>query len=586
MRAALTTRLFTMACAITLLCCNPVVGQALKKEGMTGQLDSLNRRAYDYPVQVLRACDSLLTKARNTNNAKEEGLLLMIKGVAETSLGNDNAALRNHMRSYHLFDSINYNYGKIYSLCNIAITHLNMYNYKEGREYALKALAITDKDDHNNLKTIYVNLGVSYEYEENDQKAIEYYRKAIPHLEKMKDYNGMAITYHNIGGIYNETGDYANAQLYNLKALEYQKRSGSKNTLAMISFSLADIYREYKEYKKAGEYLESGHALAQELKSPYYMDLYYEGMARLFEKKGDHRNRAIYLERLIVHRDSTFSEEKLAATTALEAEFRNSLKTKEIELLKTQKKLDDEKIERNTITRWVSLIILLLCLVIIFVLYRNYRLKQRANLLLGYEKLQLEEENLQLENENILVQFDTLKNQVSPHFLFNSLNALASLIKSDPDKAVEFTGVFAKIFRNVLELKDRHLIKLHEELQHVNNYFYLQKMRFGDSLLVNTSIPADRLNDYLPHFSLQMVVENAIKHNAATQAQPLHITISVEGDYLKVVNNLQYRRNVEDSTGMGINNIISRYKFLNAAVPVFEVVNNEYIAKLPLIKEE
>ena len=138
----------------------------------------------------------------------------------------------------------------------------------------------------------------------------------------------------------------------------------------------------------------------------------------------------------------------------------------------------------------------------------------------------------------------------------------------------------------MLELKDRHLIKLHEELQHVNNYLYLQKMRFGDSLVVNTSIPAGRLNDYLPHFSLQMVVENAIKHNVATQAQPLNITISVEGKYLKVANNLQQRRNVEDSTGTGINNIISRYKFLDTTAPVFEVINNEYIAKLPLIKEE
>lgn len=578
-------RSLLLACAMA-LCCPAALGQQKKDDKMMKRIDSLNQLAYDYPVEIQRVCDSLMVLAQKGKRAKETGMLLMVRGVAETSLGNDNKALETHMQSYHLFDSIHFKPGKIYSLCNIAATHLNINNYKEARHYLNKALALTDKNNANNLKTIYINLGVSYEYEENDQKAIEYYRKAMPYLEELKDYNGIAVNLHNISGIYKETGDYASAKTYALKALEYQKRSGSINTQAMISFSLADIYRYYKDFEMSRQYLDEGYRLAQELQSPYYMDLYYEGMARWYEQKGDHKNRAVYLEKLMVHRDSTFTREKLEAATSLEANFQNSLKTKEIELLKTQKKLDDEKIERSNITRWVSLIILLLCLAIIFVLYRNYRLKQRANLLLGYEKSQLEEENLQLENENILVQFDTLKNQVSPHFLFNSLNALTSLIKSDPDKAVEFTGVFAKIFRNVLELKDRHLIKLHEELQHVNNYLYLQKMRFGDSLIVNTSIPAERLNDYLPHFSLQMVIENAIKHNVAAQAQPLHITITVEGEYLKVANNLQQRRNAEDSTGTGINNIISRYRYLNSILPTFEVANNEYVAKLPLIKEE
>jgi tetratricopeptide (TPR) repeat protein len=571
---------------VLLLCCAFAFGQRPKMDKLMRRIDSLNNLAFDHPVEVIHTCDSLIAIARQEKRAKEQGLLLMVKGVAETSLGNNTQALKDHMQSYHILDSIGFEKGRIYGLCNVAATHLNIGNYKEGQDYLYKALAITTKKDANNLKTIYVNLGVCNEYAGNPKKAIEFYRMAVPYQEKLQDYYGLAVNYHNIAEVYKVMNDYKNAESNSMKAIEYQKKSGSTNALAMIAFSMAGLYTHQGQFEKAGRYFEIGRKAGIELKSPYYRELYYEGMADWSKAKGDYKNCAVYLEKLLQMRDTMNSEEKTKINSAIEAKFQTSLKTKEIELLKTQKKLDDSKIESNRIGRMVFFIISLLCIAIIFILYRNYKLKQRANLLLGRQKSELEEQNLRLENENILVQFETLKNQVSPHFLFNSLNALASLIKTDPDKALEFTGVFSKIFRNALDLKDRHLITLQEELQHVNAYFYLQKMRFGDSLVVNTTIPAEQLNHYLPPFSLQMVVENAIKHNVVTLAQPLNITITVAGGCLVVANDLQQRQHVEDSTGTGVSNIISRYKYLNADQPVFEVRNNEYIVQLPLIKDE
>lgn len=560
--------------------------QIKKGDAFRNRIDSLNRVAFDEPVKVSKMANSLLKIAKQNKRIIDWGLLLQVKGVAETSLGNNPEALRYHMRSYHIFDSINNDEGKIYALINIGAVHLNQENFKKGQDYLFRALSISDKKDANILKTIYVNLGVSYEYTGNQKQAVEYYNKAIPYLEQAKDYNGLAVNYHNIAEAFNTLQDYKSAEVSELKALEYHKKAGSKSTLAMISLRLGSLYVKSGQLEKAKSYLEAGGKAAHELDSPYYKETFYQEMAEYCKVAGEPAKGIVYLQQLMALREKIHSDEIIETNARIEGQFQNNIKTNEIQLLKLQKKFDASKIEKNRFWGIFFLIISVLCAVIILIMYRNYKFKQEANLLLKIERTKLKEQNLQLKNENILVQFETLKNQVSPHFLFNSLNALASLIRTNPTKAVEFTNAFSKIFRNTLELKDRHLVTLEEELQHVNAYLSLQKMRFGENLIINISIPADKMKDYLPPFSLQMVIENAVKHNSITSGQPLKIDIGIEGDFLVVKNNLQLRKFVEDSTETGVRNIRSRYKYVTALEPVFEIRNNEYYVQLPLIQEE
>lgn len=550
------------------------------------RIDSLNKIAFDHPVPVLKKADSLVRLALQKKRPIDYGLLLQVKGVAETSLGNNARALSLHMKSYQVFDSIGNNEGKILALINIGTVYMNFENIPKSREYLLNALSLTPKNDDNLLKTIYVNLGVACTYENDFAKAIGYYLKAIPYLQRKNDQNGLAVNYHNIAACYNEMHDFANTEAYELKALKHYNQSGSKSTLAMISLELGKLYTTHDQSEKARQYLEIGGKAAHELDSPYYRDTYYEYTADWFKANGNYKESTAYLEKLVALRDTIHSDETLQANAMLEQQFQSSLQAKEIELLKVQKKLDAAKIEQNNIWRIVFALFTTLCIAIIFVLYRNYKLKQEANLLLNRKNDALAEQNLRLENENILVQFETLKNQVSPHFLFNSLNSLSMLISTDPQKAVAFTNAFSKIFRNALDLKDRHLVSVAEELQHVNAYLSLQKMRFGDNLSVETLIPSDRMKDYLPPFSLQMVIENAIKHNCISSDEPLTIKIGTSGSFLVVTNNLQTRQFVEDSTGTGIKNIASRYKYVTDLEPVFEVRNQEYYVQLPLIREE
>lgn len=560
--------------------------QIRRGDALRNRIDSLNKVAFDHPLPVLKMADSLSGLALRKKRPIDYGLLLQVKGVAKTSLGANSEALALHMKSYRVFDSIGNNEGKIFALINISTVYMNFENIPKSREYLLKALTLTQKKDYNLLKTIYVNLGVSYTYEDDFSKAIAYYLNAIPYLEHENDHNGLAVNYHNIAACYNEMKDLANAEAYELRALEHYRKSGSKSTLAMISLELGELYTQSRQLEKARKYLEIGGKAAHELNSPYYRDTYYEYLAQWFKVSGNYKESAVYLEKLVALRDTIHSDEAMQNNATLEQQFQSSLQAKEIELLKVQKKLSQSQMERTHFWRVVFSLISVLCLVIIVVLFRNFKLKQKANRLLKQEKNELAEQNLRLENENILVQFETLKNQVSPHFLFNSLNALASLIGTDPKKAIAFTNAFSKIFRNALELKDRPLVALSDELQHVNAYLALQQIRFGDNLRVNITVPSDRMKEYLPPFSLQMVIENAIKHNRISSDDPLEIAITAKDGFVVVTNNLQMRQFVEDSTGTGIANIRSRYKYVTSAEPVFEIRNQQYYVELPLITEE
>ncbi|TBX67003.1 tetratricopeptide repeat protein [Flavobacterium silvisoli] len=561
-------------------------GQIRKGDAFRNKIDSLNRVAFDAPVRVAKMTDSMLVIAKQKKRSVDIGLLLLVKGITETCMGNNGKALKYHMRSYAIFDSLNLNEGKVFSLGNLAAVELNMENYPKARLYLNRALQITDKKDFNNLKNIYVNLGVSYDHAGDYHKAIEYYQKAIPYMQQSQNYNSVAMNFHNMAVAYGELKDFKNAEYYSLKALEYQKKSGSERTLAIVTLALGDLYTDYNQLEKAKKYLDIAGKTARALKTPYYIQAYYEEYYEWLKKKGNYKQAAVYSDSLIAITNKINSEDRLQATTELEARFENNIKSKEIELLKVQKKLQATEIKKNETWRYILALITVLCIIIIFILYRNYKLNQKANQLLSQEKDALEKQNLRLENENILVQFETLKNQVSPHFLFNSLNALSSLIKTNQQKAVEFTNLFSKIFRNTLELKDRHLITLAEELQHVNAYLQLQKMRFDDNLVLDVQIDSQALNGFLPPFSLQMVIENAVKHNIISSEAPLYISISNTGDFLRVTNNLQQRNYVEDSTKTGLKNIISRYKYITTLQPVFEIRNDQFVVELPIIKEE
>lgn len=191
-----------------------------------------------------------------------------------------------------------------------------------------------------------------------------------------------------------------------------------------------------------------------------------------------------------------------------------------------------------------------------------------------------------LKRKNIQSQFESLKNQVNPHFLFNSLNALSSLVHTDPLKAEEFIDEFAKIYRYVLDIKDKVLVPLKEEYHFIKSFIFLQQIRFEKNLQIEIHIEEAHFADFIPPLSLQELIENAIKHNEVSEENPLHISIYTENNMLVVRNNLQKRMQKIASTKTGLRNINERYQMLSATSAHISEEANCFIVRLPLIKEE
>ena len=183
-------------------------------------------------------------------------------------------------------------------------------------------------------------------------------------------------------------------------------------------------------------------------------------------------------------------------------------------------------------------------------------------------------------------QFESLKNQLDPHFLFNSLNVLSSLIDENPGQAQRFTASMSKIYRYVLEQKDKELVTVEEELNFAKTYCDLLKTRFEDSVSFDFKVNDKDLKSYVVPLSLQLLLENCIKHNFATSAKPLHIKIYSENGNLLIENNLQQREQVKESAGIGLSNIVQRYSLLTKQNVFIEKSATFFKVKIPILTQK
>ena len=183
-------------------------------------------------------------------------------------------------------------------------------------------------------------------------------------------------------------------------------------------------------------------------------------------------------------------------------------------------------------------------------------------------------------------QFESLKNQLDPHFLFNSLNVLDSLIEENPVQAQRFTNSMSKIYRYVLEQKDKELVSVEEEIDFAKTYCELLKTGFEDAVTFDFNISEEDKKGFVVPLSLQLLLENSIKHNFATSSKPLNIKIFTEKGNLIIENNLQTRELPNKSTGVGLANIVSRYNLLTERNVFVEKSEAFFRVKLPILTEK
>ena len=188
-----------------------------------------------------------------------------------------------------------------------------------------------------------------------------------------------------------------------------------------------------------------------------------------------------------------------------------------------------------------------------------------------------------LKREQLALQYETLKSQVNPHFLFNNLNSLTSLISTNPDKAIDFVKKLSEVYRYVLDQKDHELVALDIELKFLESYIFLQKIRFETNL--NVQIDVESKNYKVIPLSLQMMVENAIKHNEISDRNPLLVHVfSTDDQYLTVENKLQKKAGSEGN-GSGIQNISDRYEYFTDRKVKISFTSDRFRISIPLLTD-
>ena len=272
----------------------------------------------------------------------------------------------------------------------------------------------------------------------------------------------------------------------------------------------------------------------------------------------------------------------------------------------------------DKITRWRYIIVIVLCMLLLshalgqgfFYLHTHFHvpaintqihhyLHPVRNLVIGiivvgscyiieliHQKQKVQVENEKLYSENILNQYEALKNQLNPHMLFNSLNTLQSLVREDKHIAISYIKELSTVLRYTLHDNENKSVTLKEEMNFVQAYIYLLKMRFEDNLSFQIEIDESVMNEYLPPMSLQLLVENAVKHNEISNRKPLMISVALTTDhYICVSNPIQAKLSTEAGTGVGLANLSKRYQLLYNKEILISADENTFEVKLPLINE-
>ncbi|MEL6253303.1 MAG: histidine kinase, partial [Bacteroidota bacterium] len=190
----------------------------------------------------------------------------------------------------------------------------------------------------------------------------------------------------------------------------------------------------------------------------------------------------------------------------------------------------------------------------------------------------------QLEKENVKARLRTLRNQISPHFLFNNFNTLYGLIDQEPQQAKAYLHKLSELYRQVLAKRNEELISLEEEIETLEAYLYLIRVRFPQDIEIELSLEKETEAYHIPPMCLQMLVENAIKHNAFNEDHPLKIQILQEGDQIVVNNSRQDKEDQVPSMGIGLENIDDRYRLLSDRSIRIEEKPASYQVIIPLLK--
>lgn len=555
---------------------------ALRTE--TARLDALLRE--QPPAVVLHRVDSLLGLPTVSADPAWRMALYSAKGKALRFMRKHDEALVAQARAFELADSLHDPAGRKNAQLAIAILHVDLGENDRARRELLDLYERTKNAPAEGDPQIPMVLGALVSIRGDLDSALYWYQRGLRMAEAAHDSTWMGNLLFNIAMASNMTGRRAESEQALRRTLTVIPAGGYAQLKARVHSYLAELLLDQGKLDEVPRLLDTAQAIATAHEAGDVVVDVRRTRARLFKARGEMEKALAEYDRLIDDKDSMATVLREQALAEEQSRFEVSRIEKELALTKAEAEVNALRAQRSWIAWGALAVIVLLAAVLIGQYRQRYLRKKQAALDLESDKERLLEENELLHQESLMARFETLKSQIDPHFLFNAMNTLYTLVGTEPKKAREFVSSFSALYRKVLTSRERTIVPVQEELELVHHYLFLQRIRFGDSLRVKVEVPAQALKGFLPPFTLQMLLENAIKHNVISAAHPLHITITVEGDRLVVRNDLLPRGTKEPGTGTGLENIRRRYLMLGAPEPVFTVADPYYTASVPILSQE
>ncbi len=557
------------------------------------------RTIHTIPDSAYQLARLQLAFAREKNMPKWEAKALYNMATNHYWRGEYPESFRLFQQSLEIRKSIGDKQGVAAVLGNFGLLYSEQGNNIKALEFMTQSLKINEemKDtlgmcaNYNNLASLYQDLG-------NHAKALEYYNRSVSLYHPERDKLSIALSYNNIANVYRSDSAYDKALDYLTRSLEIRTAFNDRTGMAINYINLGTLYVAQNNLDKAVPYIEESIALFRELNDKPGLTAAHHAMGdvALRQKRwrdaerwcADALELARSIDKIDLQRDAcfclygaekgrgrydralTYYETYAALNDSLqqgETEVRLSQLEFEKAMLTDSLTREEEKralrtAYQDTINRKNRTLTGILIVTGIVVVLASLFLV--GMMMFRRRAVVLQLKTQQLENQQLLHEIDLLRTQVNPHFLFNSLSILSSLVRQDPDLSEQFIDQLSKSYRYILEQKEQTLVTLRTEMEFIRSYAFLLKIRFDKKLDIRFDLPEDQLDHYrIAPLTLQLLVENAVKHNRMSVKEPLAVTVFIdENRHLVVRNHLQPRTTPAASTGMGLQNIINRYALL------------------------
>ena len=564
-----------------------------------------------------------------------EAEVLKKLGLEYKIVGDFAKAIESEKRCIELYHKLNHLDGEARGYNNLGLIYFDIGNYAEAISCYFLSIKLFEKaKDKPGLALAYNNLGNTYDILENYKDALELHHKSLRIKKEINNLYGVATSYNNIGIIYKKTGAYNQALSNYTEALKLMKQINDEQGIAYITENISivnvlmaiqnlksgnkinsdslfkyaiklqrealyikekiednegiiiaklnfgTLYTKTNLYDSAFVYLNQALIQSKKIGARDLIADSYRDLSILDSTKGDFQSAYLNFKVYQQCKDSIFNDETKQKT--LQSKLQYEFDKKEISMTAEKK--------QKQLMIYIILGVMLFILSTLLMLYYRYVNIKKQKVIVELQKRQADEalgladlENTKLKLFNQEAQYKLLQEQINPHFLFNTLETINSLISNTPDLAKEFIYYLSDFLRINIQNNER-LVLLKDEINLLNNYKELQTIRFGEAIQIKTNINEANLQTLkTPYFSLLTLVENAIKHNTFTKEKPLVIEISNSNNFIEVTNNLQRKRNMGTTTKTGLTNLNERYKLI-VNKEILVVVDEKYFTvKLPYI---